>query len=89
MTPKSVMLGYRGNIDRILNHVFNLAKYYIFATKCREGTLKFEQFKRKISYTYNLEKNIAQRSSNKNLDLHNRKWHLLYNIVENNSAFDT
>ena len=24
MTPKSVMLGYRGNNDRILNHMFNL-----------------------------------------------------------------
>ena len=47
MTPKSVMLGYRGNNDRILTHVFNLAKY-IFATKCREGTLNFEQIKKKF-----------------------------------------
>ena len=51
MTPKSVMLGYRGNNDIILNHVFNLAKYYIFVTKCRERTLNFELFKRKISLT--------------------------------------
>ena len=66
--------------------MFNLAKYYIFVTKCRERTLNFELFKRKISHTYNLEKNIAQRSSNKRLDLQNRKWHLLYNIVENSNT---
>ena len=82
------MLGYRGNNDIILNHVFNLAKYYIFVTKCRERTLNFELFKRKISHTYNLEKNIAQRNSDKSLDLHNRKWHLLYNIVENTNTYD-
>ena len=87
MTPKSIILGYRGNNDRILNHVFNLAKYYIFVTKYRERTLNFEVFKSKISYSYNLEKNIAQRSSNKRLDLHKR-WHLLYNIVENAKYFE-
>ena len=45
MISKSVMLGYRGNNDIIFIHVFNLAKYYIFVTKCRERTLNFELFK--------------------------------------------
>ena len=51
-------------------------------------TLNFELFKRKISHAYNLENNIAQRNSDKRLDLHNRKWHLLYNIVENINTSD-
>ena len=47
------MLGYRGqNNDRILNHMFHLAKYYIFVTKCREKTLNLEQFKRKKNHKH-------------------------------------
>ena len=87
MTAKSVLLGYRGNEDRIINHMFNLAKYYIFMTKCRETKLDFEQFKRTVVYTYKLESKIAHDNASKNMDFYS-KWYPLYAIIMNSNNSD-
>ena len=82
LTGQNVLLGYKSNSPtRLINHLINIVKYYIYKTKCSEGTLQVENVIRIIGYYSKLERIVAERRD-KNLQLHYDKWSLVSHKIQ-------
>lgn len=63
----------------LINHVILLAKQIIYQCRCLNIKPSLILLIAKIKYTYKLESLIAKRQNS--LDIHNKKWQLLFSIL--------
>ena len=78
----TVLLGIRSKENsRILNHLLNLIKNYIYLIKCVGQNLSISGVIEKIRSTYKIEKNIVIQFQ-KNKEIMDSKWNLLMPLLE-------
>ena len=57
----TVCLGYTGIVNgRLINHLINIIKRYIYVIKCEEGQICINAVMLQIRNTYLIEKNIVE-----------------------------
>ena len=79
----SILLGLKSvKDDKILNHLINLTKRYIYTTKCTGSVLSIVGLIEKIKYTFKVEQNIVL-NYNKNILVLENKWRPLMPLVAN------
>ena len=78
----TVLLGIRSKENsRILNHLINLIKNYIYLIKCVGQNLSISGVIEKIRSTYKIEKNIVIQFQ-KNKEVMDSKWNLLIPLLD-------
>ena len=77
-----VCLGFiESENNRLINHILNITKRYIYVTKCNEGSLHLSSVLSFIKYHYTLEKIIVDQNQ-KNEQLRRDKWQAFTHIFE-------
>ena len=83
LNSKAILLGYQGNkYPRLINHIFNIIKRYIYVTKCIERNLNLEIVLKMIKKHQQIEKYIAQNKSNSSY-IHIDKWSPILELLHN------
>ena len=79
----SVLLGVKQvNNSKLINHLINLTKKYIYTTKCIGGVLSTVAIVEKIKYTFRIEQNVVF-TFNKDVVVLEKKWNSLIPLILN------